>query len=86
MGMCAYLGGSMHHQHQDGYSGPSSYHPLSPQGEHYYPPGHGPKDDHLFWSTHMTSYDHHVSPNQIYDLLYVSVSVSEERHHCHNFP
>ncbi|KAF4089110.1 hypothetical protein AMELA_G00062570 [Ameiurus melas] len=53
-------GGSMHHQHQDGYSGPSSYHPLSPQGEHYYLPGHGPKDDHLFWNTHMTSYDHHT--------------------------
>lgn len=85
--MCGYLGGSMHHQHQDGYSGPSSYHPLSPKGEHYYPPGHGPKDDHLFWSTHMTSYDHHVSSNQSQTVIFcMCVSVSEERHHCHYFP
>ncbi|KAF7706502.1 hypothetical protein HF521_019756 [Silurus meridionalis] len=53
-------GGSMHHQHQDGYSGPPSYNPLSPKGEHYYPPGPGPTDDHLFWSTHMKSYDQHT--------------------------
>ncbi|XP_062850350.1 lipoma-preferred partner homolog isoform X2 [Trichomycterus rosablanca] len=53
-------GGSMHHQYQDDYSGLSSYHPLSPKGEQYYPPGHGPKDDHLFWSPHVTSLDHHA--------------------------
>ena len=52
----------MHHQHQDDLSGPSPYHPKS--GEHYYPPADGPKDNHLSWSPHMASYDHHVSqPN-----------------------
>ncbi|XP_026887140.2 thyroid receptor-interacting protein 6 isoform X1 [Electrophorus electricus] len=54
-------GGSMHHQLQDDHSGPSPYHPLSPKsGEHYYPPGHGPKEEHLSWNPHMSSYDHHA--------------------------
>ncbi|KAI4900435.1 hypothetical protein NFI96_033087, partial [Prochilodus magdalenae] len=51
-------GGSMHHQHQDDHSGPSPYHPKA--GEHYYSPADGPKDNHLSWSPHMASYDHHA--------------------------
>ncbi|XP_066537228.1 thyroid receptor-interacting protein 6 isoform X2 [Hoplias malabaricus] len=51
-------GVNMHHQHQDDHSGPSSYHLKS--GEHYYPPVDMPKDNHLSWSPHMATYDHHT--------------------------